>query len=69
METIEVSPDTKLEQLLKLAGVASTGGEAKLLIQAGEVTVNGEVEQRRGYKVKEGDIVEVDDMSLKVSLK
>ena len=39
--------------------VAGTGGEAKVLIQTGEVTVNGEVETRRGRKLQEGDVVEV----------
>lgn len=53
-------PDTetiKLEQFLKLAGIVQTGGEAKLLIQAGEVKVNGEVETRRGRKLVKGDRV------------
>lgn len=47
----------KLDQYLKLMGVASTGGQAKLLIQAGEVLVNGEVETRRGRKLVVGDRV------------
>ncbi|MBD1870405.1 RNA-binding S4 domain-containing protein [Oculatella sp. FACHB-28] len=45
----------KLDQFLKLVGVAQTGGEAKLLIQGGEVRVNGAVETRRGRKLVEGD--------------
>lgn len=50
-------PTIKLDQFLKLAGVAQTGGTAKLLIQAGEVQVNGAVETRRGRKLVPGDRV------------
>ncbi len=47
----------KLASFLKLANAVGTGGEAKLLIQAGEVLVNGEVETRRGRKLRAGDEV------------
>lgn len=47
----------KLDQLLKFTGVAGTGGQAKMLIQSGSVVVNGEVETRRGRKLREGDEV------------
>ncbi len=56
-----------LGQALKAASVAGTGGEAKVLIQMGEVTVNGEVETRRGRRLEEGDVVEVGDERLEVS--
>lgn len=46
-----------LGQFLKLAGLASTGGEAKGLITSGLVRVNGEVETRRGRKMAPGDTV------------
>ncbi|MCA9062821.1 MAG: RNA-binding S4 domain-containing protein [Planctomycetaceae bacterium] len=49
-----------LDQFLKLAQVASSGGHAKALIQSGEVRVNGEVETRRGRKLRDGDRVEVE---------
>jgi ribosome-associated protein len=45
----------KLDQFLKWVGAVQTGGEAKLLIQTGEVRVNGAVETRRGRKLAEGD--------------
>lgn len=61
---MEVPPGTTLGQALKVAGIAGTGGEAKVLIQLGEVLVNGEVEERRGRKLKEGDVVEVGDERL-----
>lgn len=50
----------KLDALLKFAGLADTGGEAKLLIQNGEVSFNGEVCTMRGKKVRPGDRVAVD---------
>ena len=50
----------RLDQFLKLRGIADTGGQAKLLIQGGEVRVNGEVETRRRRKLVAGDVVEVD---------
>ena len=49
----------RLDQFLKLAGITATGGQAKLLIQAGEVKVNGELETRRRRKLTPGDIIEV----------
>ncbi len=45
----------KLDQYLKLIGVVQTGGEAKMLIQSGKVSVNGLVEIRRGRKLIHGD--------------
>jgi ribosome-associated protein len=50
----------KLEALLKYEGLAETGGDAKLRIQAGEVRVNGEVCTMRGKKLRPGDRVELD---------
>lgn len=66
---IEISIDSeyiKLDQFLKLADFASTGGHAKFLIQEGLVTVNGEVETRRGKKLRSQDIVEVEGNKIKV---
>ena len=50
-------PTIKLDQFLKWQGITQTGGEAKLIIQNGEVLVNGEVETRRGKKLVTGDRV------------
>ncbi|KAB7652000.1 RNA-binding S4 domain-containing protein [Sutterella faecalis] len=47
-----------LDALLKAAGIASTGGEAKVLIQEGKVRVDGEPESRRGRKLRGGECVE-----------
>ncbi len=68
MIELSVKPGTRLDQLLKFADLVSTGGKAKVRIQSGEVKVNGQVEKRRGYKLKEGDVVAVEDISLKVSI-
>ena len=46
------------QDLLKLAAAAATGGEAKLLVQEGEVLVNGEVCTMRGKKLRPGDVVD-----------
>ena len=48
-----------LNDVLKLSGLAGTGGQAKVLIQSGQVSVNGEVETRRKRKLHEGDVVRV----------
>ena len=47
----------KLDQFLKLKGLVASGGEAKQLITSGLVTVNGELETRRGRKLLVGDQV------------
>lgn len=59
MKAVEISDEfIKLGQLLKLAGLASSGVEAKIVIQDGQVKVNGEVETRRGKKIFPQDVVE-----------
>lgn len=47
----------KLGQAMKLAGLVESGVDAKIVIQNGEVKVNGEVETRRGKKLYDGDII------------
>ena len=67
METITITTEyIKLQDLLKLAGVVYTGGEAKVLIQEGAVTVNGEVCTQRGKKLRPGDAVRLGDAALTV---
>ena len=56
----------KLQDLLKFAGVVETGGEAKVLIQEGAVTVNGEVCAMRGQKLRPGDRASLDGVTLVV---
>ena len=58
MNVIEITTEyIKLQDLLKLAAAASTGGEAKLTVQGGEVQVNGAVCTQRGKKIRPGDDV------------
>ncbi len=60
MESFECAirtPEIRLDGLLKFAAVAGTGGEAKWLIQGGQVCVNGETETRRSRQVGPGDRV------------
>ena len=57
----------KLQDLLKLANLVGTGGEAKILIQNGDVSVNGEVCTMRGKKIRPGDMVAFDGKELTVS--
>lgn len=57
----------KLDQFLKQQGIVQTGGQAKLLIQAGEVKVNGAMETRRGRKLVSGDRVSTMGQTFTVS--
>lgn len=57
----------KLQDLLKLANLVGTGGEAKIVIQNGDVSVNGEVCTMRGKKIRSGDTVAFDGKELTVS--
>ena len=63
---MQVLEGTTLGQALKVASLVGSGGEAKVLIQAGEVAVNGEIETRRGRRLEEGDVIEVGDERLEV---
>ncbi len=58
MKEIEITTDfIKLDQFLKFAGVCLSGGEAKILIEEGFVSVNGETVFQRGKKCRKGDTV------------
>jgi len=56
----------RLGQLLKLAGIAQDGGEAKAMLTDGHVHVNGEVELRRGRQLHPGDVVRAGGETLQV---
>lgn len=59
METITITTEfIRLQDLMKLANLASSGGEAKVLVQDGQVSVNGAVCLQRGKKLRPGDIVQ-----------
>ena len=61
--TVRIDPPfIRLDALLKLCDIAQTGGHAKILIQDGLVSVNGEVCEQRGKKIKAGDTVRFDNV-------
>lgn len=59
METIQIKTEfIRLDALLKLSGLVDTGGQAKFVIQNGEVSVNGQPCSMRGKKMRPGDRLE-----------
>ncbi len=67
MRTEKIKIDSeyiKLQDLLKLGGAVDTGGMAKVVIQSGEVTVNGEVCTMRGKKMRPGDVAVFEDIKI-----
>ena len=68
MEVIKLRDDyIKLGQALKAAGLAESGVDAKFAIQDGLVKVNGEVELQRGKKLVDGDVIEFDGETIKIT--
>ncbi len=59
----------RLGQLLKLAGFAGTGTDAKVLLELGEVMVNGAAEARRGRQLQAGDVVRCGDDEVRLILR
>jgi len=67
IEIIEIESEyIKLDSFLKFVNVVESGGIAKIVIADGEVKVNGEVCTARGKKLRNGDIVSIDDMKFEV---
>ncbi|MFK7976678.1 MAG: RNA-binding S4 domain-containing protein [Halioglobus sp.] len=69
MQIVEITREpVELYKILKFEGLVTSGGEAKLLIADGQVTVNGEVETRRRRKMHSGDVIEFrgDQLQLKL---
>ena len=66
MSQPEDSATIRLDDFLKRNGLVGTGGEAKVRIQAGEVTVNGHTETRRRKQLALGDVIELDGESIVV---
>lgn len=68
LEKVNISTEfIRLDAFLKLANAVQTGGHAKIVIQNGEVSVNGEVCLMRGKKLRPGDIVSYDGKQYEVS--
>ncbi|HEX6619667.1 MAG TPA: RNA-binding S4 domain-containing protein [Solirubrobacteraceae bacterium] len=57
----------RLGQALKLSGLAESGGKARALVADGAVTVNAELETRRGRQLRHGDVVAVGDEALRIA--
>jgi len=69
MKIVEITREpVELYKILKFEGLVTTGGEAKLLIGDGQVTVNGEVETRKRRKMLAGDVIEFRGDRLEVRL-
>ncbi len=59
MRIVEITKEpVELYKILKFEGMASSGGEAKLVIEQGQVLVNGKVETRKRKKIVSGDVIE-----------
>jgi ribosome-associated protein len=70
MREVEITKEpVELYKILKFEGVVSSGGEAKSIIDNGQVMVNGEVETRRRKKIISGDIIEYMNEKLKILLR
>ena len=68
MEIIQLRGDfIKLGQALKAAGFVETGSDAKDVIQEGMVKVNGQVEIQRGKKLVDGDVVNFEGMTIRIT--
>lgn len=57
----------ELIKLLKAEGVAESGAHAKLMVESGEVVLNGEPESRKRAKLRDGDVVEVAGQTIKIA--
>jgi ribosome-associated protein len=67
VRAVPIRDDTiRLGQLLKLCGLAGSGGEARALVEAGAVTVNGEPETRRGRQLHRGDVVAIGEDAVRI---
>ena len=67
MEKVIIRDDfIKLGQAMKRAGMVGSGVDAKMLIQDGQVEVNGEVEDQRGKKLHEGDVITFNGESVQI---
>ncbi len=69
MRIVELTQDAvPLYKVLKFEGLVNSGGDAKLLIDDGQVIVNGEVETQRRKKIRDGDVIQLGGETLQVTL-
>lgn len=70
MREVEITREpVELYKILKFEGIVASGGEAKAVIDDGQVIVNGEVETRKRKKIVSGDVIEYGDEKIKIVLK
>jgi len=70
MREVEITKEPlELYKILKFEGMASSGGEAKQVIDDGLVSVNGEIERRKRKKIVSGDIIEFADDKIHIKLR
>lgn len=70
MREVEIQFEpVELYKILKFEGMVSSGGEAKSVIDRGEVTVNGEIEKRKRRKIMSGDVIEYMGERIRLLLK
>ena len=62
----EGSEFIELMKLLKIEQIAQTGGHAKIIIEEEEVYVNGKVESQKGKKLRSGDMIQIQDIKIKI---
>ncbi|MDE6887185.1 MAG: RNA-binding S4 domain-containing protein [Eubacterium sp.] len=68
MKTVKIKDEfIKLGQAMKLGGMVGSGVEAKIVIQGGEVTLNGKTELQRGKKLHNGDVVSYNGETIQIS--
>ena len=68
MQDVEIRGEMiRLGQLLKLSNLAGSGADARDLLLASKVTVNGEIETRRGRQLHRGDVVAIGDEAMRVA--
>lgn len=69
MRQVDITKEpVELFKILKFEGIVASGGQAKLVISDGQVTVNGEVETRKRRKIMGGDIITFGDEELRIRL-
>jgi len=69
MREVELSKEpVELYKILKFEGLVASGGEAKMVIAEGQVTLNGEVEIRKRKKIVAGDIIEFGQEKIQITL-
>ena len=68
MKNINITTEyIKLDQFLKLSGITGTGGESRVFISENEIYVNGELEERRGRKLRQDDLIKIGGETYKIN--